>query len=172
MTRSPSPSSRPKSPEQPFDSVIHHEERLATLREESHLQELERLAQEEVRHREELKRDLKAREEEANRLELANLATNPDAREAIMDKIRAMRNEKPPEIVPMGRTPSMQAQFELEQAAGRAAVAKAEAEMAHNRELAAKVKAQEEARQAQLTPVYHPNPRQNEVFPASKATLK
>jgi hypothetical protein len=46
-------------------------------------------------------------------------------RERFLRRIRAMQEEDKP-IVPMGRTPAMMPQFEAEQAAGRAAVKKAE----------------------------------------------
>jgi hypothetical protein len=46
-------------------------------------------------------------------------------RERFLKRIRAMQEEDKP-IVPMGRTPAMMPQFEAEQAAGRAAVRKAE----------------------------------------------
>ena len=122
---------------------------------------------------EEAAREARIREEEAKQLtDKANLLSDIPNREILLDKIRKMREQgKPQEAVYPPLSPDQQARLDKEQADGRAAVAKAEAMAAENRERAAKVEAEERARQAQMTPVVHPNPSQNEVFPATGATL-
>ena len=155
-------------------SMRHNEARLEKLKEESaplvQQQEL-------VEARQQIERELRDREarkaETGSLSQILNRSDQLDTREMLMNKIREMRNEKPPEPpAPLGRTPSMQAQFEAEQAMGRAMVAKREAEMEQGRALREKLEAEERMRTAQMTPVHHPTPGQNEQFPASGATLK
>jgi hypothetical protein len=50
-------------------------------------------------------------------------------------------------------------------------VAKAEAEIERNREVQRKIAAEQQEREGTMTPVYHPNPTQQEAFPVSGATF-
>jgi hypothetical protein len=54
---------------------------------------------------------------------------------------------------------------------GRAAVAKAEAQMAYNREVQRKIAEEQAAREGTMTAVHRHNPSQTEQFTASGATL-
>jgi Tfp pilus assembly protein FimV len=96
----------------------------------------------------------------------------PATRDQLLERIRQMREEKPVEIAPVPhRTPRQQAEYEAEVAMGRAMVAKAEAEIESTREVQRKIKLEQEAREGTMTPVYHPNPTQEEAFPVSGATF-
>jgi hypothetical protein len=76
---------------------------------------------------------------------------------------------KPIEYPPL--TPEQQAQLDREQAAGRAAVARAQAELDANRERLQQQELEAKKHEGTMTPVHHPNPSQTEMFPASGATL-
>ena len=57
-----------------------------------------------------------------------------ETRDELIARIRKMRDEKPVEVeTPTFRSPGLQKEFDAEQEAGRAAVAKAQAEMERNR---------------------------------------
>src|SRR5262245_26442173 len=147
---------------EPIDSVQHHQDRASAIREQmaADAEEQERKnAQYKI---EEEKRQAAARENEVSRLQdLASLSRDQMTRDMILDRIREMRAEKPPEYEPPPRTPEQQAIFEKEQADGRAAVAKAEAAQQAHRELAAKLQATQEVTKT----IVHPNPSQSEIFP-------
>jgi hypothetical protein len=163
----------PKQPQSRTESLKHHEERLEQMRSASLTRQQEMSVEEEKRKLVAAEHEQQAREDAiALTTQYGALADQPDTREMLLDHIRRLRNEKPPEIVPIGRNAAMQAQFEAEQEAGRRAVAKAEAEAELNRQRREQYEAAERAKTAQLTPVHRENPGQNEVFPTSKATLK
>jgi hypothetical protein len=82
------------------------------------------------KHREANTAKIKAEAKEtAEDKEIANFKGLPkegETREQLLDRIRAMRDEKPVEATTeLVRSEGLQKEFELEQAAGRAAVAKA-----------------------------------------------
>ena len=90
----------------------------------------------------------------------------------LLERIRKMR-EVPAEPVYQGgyHSPEQKAALEAEQKAGREAVAKAEAAMARAQEARAKAEDEQRANEATTVPVHHPNPSQDEQYPAVKSTL-
>jgi hypothetical protein len=92
-------------------------------------------------------------------------------RDQLLQRIREMRQEKVEEPHDYYISPEQQAQLEAEQAEGRRAVAKAEAEAQRISDARILTVAAENARQGDMTPVHHPNPSQDEQYPAIKATL-
>jgi hypothetical protein len=161
-----------KAPHQP-QSVAHTESRAAAIRNEA-AEAARRMTEEETRRQErQAKREAETRDSEIDMLEdAATRLTFDDAREQLLQHIRDMREVKPAEPPPPPpRTARMEAELKAEQEAGRAAVAKAEAEIAYTRELQRKVEAERVARDGRMEPVYHANPSQNEQYPALKATL-
>jgi hypothetical protein len=92
-------------------------------------------------------------------------------RDQLLERIREMRNVKVEVAHDYYISPEQQAQLDLEQATGRAAVAKAEAEAKKISDARMLAVAVENARQADMTPVHHPNPSQDEQYPAIKSTL-
>lgn len=161
------------SPKQ-MDSFDHNEERRALMQAEyAEAERLEREREERQKH-ELVERDRVTRESEVARLtDQANLLHDITTRDILLERIRKMRDEgkkpKEPEYPPL--TPDQQAQLEREQAAGRAAVARAEALEAANRERWIREEAAERAKQAQLNPVVHPNPSQTDMYPTTGSTL-
>jgi hypothetical protein len=153
-------------PSEPIDSVQHHQDRTDAIR-----AELEKADAEQERinaqHKEnEEKRQKEAREQEVQDVEnLVGRSRDQMTRDMLLDHIRKLRAEKPPEYVAPPRTPEQQKLFEAEQAAGRAAVAKAEAAEQARREAATK------AAQEVVKTLVHPNPSQSEIFPTVKSTL-
>ena len=147
-------------PSELTDSVQHHQERTDAIR-----AEIEKADEEQERinaqHKEnEEKRQKEAREQEVQHVEnLVGLSRDQMTRDMLLDHIRKLRAEKPPEYVAPPRTP--------EQQAGREAVAKAEAALQAQREAAAKAQAMQEVTKT----VVHPNPSQSEIFPTVKSTL-
>lgn len=119
-------------------------------------------------------RDRAARLARADELEtqIVSIVSEKETRDMLLDRIRKMREEKPPEIVhETYRSPAQQEQFELEQKAGREAVARLTAEAERYKALQAKADEEERAKSAVMVPVHHPNPDMDEQFPAIKATL-
>ena len=92
-------------------------------------------------------------------------------RDQLLERIREMRNVRVEVAHDYYISPEQQAQLDLEQATGRAAVAKAEAEARRISDARMLTVAAENARQADMNPVHHPNPSQDEQYPAVKATL-
>ena len=92
-------------------------------------------------------------------------------RDQLLERIREMRNAKVEVAYDYYISPEQQAQLDLEQATGRAAVARAEAEAKKISDARMLAVAIENARQGDMTPVHHPNPSQDEQYPAVKATL-
>jgi hypothetical protein len=161
-----------------LDSIVHHEERAARMRAAS--EEIAQLAAkaEIQRQAQQAQRELTARHARADELEAkAGLIHENETREMLLDRIRKLREEKPAEIVHVGyRSPEQQATFEAEQKAGREAVARAEAEIERIRDYW-RQQTETAAKQASgptpwtVSPVHHPNPSQDEQYPAVKATL-
>jgi hypothetical protein len=93
------------------DSVRHHEDRLASIKDEN--EHIEQVAK-----------------EDAENQEIANFHGLPkegETRDQLLDRIRKMREAPPKEPEPeVFRSEAQQKEFDAEQAAGKAAVAKAE----------------------------------------------
>jgi hypothetical protein len=92
------------------------------------------------KHREAAKAKIQAENKEiAEDKEIAvskQLPQHGETREELLARIRKMREEKPVEVeTPVFRSEGLQKEFDAEQEAGRAAVAKAAAEMERNRAL-------------------------------------
>lgn len=155
------------------DSIIKAEDRAARIRSEARRLEREQARAEAERKRRTVERDEEILRVEDEAIEKVGLISSDETREHLLDRIREMREtgtQEPPPPPPL--TERMRQQLEAEQAAGRAAVEKAEAEMEHARAMRERNEAEERARSGFMTPVHHPNPSQDEQFPANKATLK
>jgi stalled ribosome rescue protein Dom34 len=150
------------------DSIISAQERAAKIREESAQIEREQAEQAEKQRVQQAAQKAVAVQQEARNIELVSSGTT---REHLLDYIRRKREEKPVEIAPLGRTPGQMQEFNAEIEAGRAAVAKAEREQNMYREKFQNEAAIEQARTGHMEQVYNPNPDQQQVFPALKATL-
>jgi hypothetical protein len=113
-----------------------------------------------------------ARQDEDAFIERVTKLSDPISRDALLQRIRDMRNEtgekpyKPPPV-----HPNIMAQTEREQEQGR--IAQQQAQARYDAQQALRIAQQKEdaEKQGSMTPVAHPNPTQNEQFPASKATL-
>jgi len=89
-------------------------------------------------------------------------------RDQLLERIRQMREEMVEVVHNYYISPEQQAQLGREQAAGRAAVAAEEA----RQQQAAQARALAVAdKQGVMEQVHHPNPSQEEQYPAIKATL-
>jgi hypothetical protein len=159
-----------KKPEpQHAASVTHHEDRLKAMQEQFAKTQEADAAAEKQRTEAQAHQDKATREEHIKTLEKQHsLVHETDTREAIMDKIRAMRDERQGEPIPLGHTEESMQQLTAEQEAGRAAVKRAEAEQERTRQLRERLAAEE---MAKMREVHHPNPSQHEQFPATDATL-
>jgi hypothetical protein len=117
-----------------FDTTRYHEERRAK-------------ADAQIAMAEKKKAEDKAARTAAENAEIAGFQGLPkdgETREQLLARIRLMREQHPPEVKPEGyRSPGMLKTFNEEQEAGRAAVAKAEAEWEMYQ--AARLKAEAEA---------------------------
>lgn len=157
--------------ERSTDSVAHHEERHEKMRAEA--AELQQAAAKAQAQRESsrVEREQYIREAENQDLtQQVGLVQQGDTREMLLDRIRKQREDKPAEVAeqPVYRSPELQKQFEAEQQAGRAAVAKNEAAEERGREARRKYEEEDRARQGTMETVHHPNPSQDEVYPTSK----
>lgn len=106
--------------EEKFESTTHHEERKAAIQAEN--------------------------KQLAENQEIANFKGLPQAgetREQLLDRIRAMREEKPSEPeAPVFRSEGLQKEFEAEQKAGQEAVAKHAEQAEHLRKLSQQAEAE------------------------------
>jgi hypothetical protein len=162
------PDQTTEKPPEPTDSIQHNQDRADAIRTqmEKDVEEQER-KNEQYREQEQKRQDA-AREQEVGRLQdMATLTRDQMTRDMLLDRIRAMRNEKPPEYVPPQRTPEQQKLLEAEMQAGREAVAKAEAALQERREAMARMNVTQEV----VKTIQHPNPSQSEIFPTVKSTL-
>jgi hypothetical protein len=154
------------------DLEKHHKQRASDIRAAIQSEQNENAENRVNRETLDKSRDEIARENEIKFLQdQVGLVREGETREMLLNRIRRMREEKPRVIEPPPLSPEMQAQLDREQAAGRAAVAKAEAEHAKYRELWHKEEEDEKRRQPELNPLQHPNPSQEEQYPATGATL-
>jgi hypothetical protein len=156
------------------DSVKHHEKRASNMRAEAQADQDAKSETEVNRATHDKGREERAREHEIQFLEdQAGIVREGETREMLLDRIRKMREVKEEEPKPIARTPELQEQFNREIEAGRAAVARAEAEQNKYRDI--RYKQEEEERQRrnepELVPVHHPNPSQDQQYPATAATL-
>ena len=152
------------------DSLAHNTDRSAQMREE--YREHVRKRTEEEAQREfdaALRREESIKDDEKR---VRDIIPPGMTRDQLLDRIREMRNEKVEEVEPVYYVhPQVQAQIDLEQAEGRRQVALAEAERQRMFDAQMLAVAAEQARQGDMTPVHHPNPSQDEQYPAIKATL-
>lgn len=150
------------------DSVAHHTERSAQMREESKdvaRQQAKADAQSALQRA--VQRELSI---DAQEKQVIDLIPPGITRDQLLDRIREMRDEKVEVAHDYYISPEMQAQLDLEQKVGREMVAREEARQrraAETRTLAVAT----DTGQGGMTPVHHPNPDQQEQYPAVKATL-
>jgi hypothetical protein len=159
-------SPRKKKMTKETDSVEHLAKLTAQLRKESeyNAQQQEKIeAQQKLQAAEQRELYIQAEEKK-----ITDLIAPGTTRDQLLDRIRAMREEKVVEVHDYYMSPEQKEQLRLEQEMGRAMVAKAEAEAQRFREARALAAA---AAQGEMVPVHHPNPDQNEQYPAVKATL-
>lgn len=150
------------------DSLTHHADRSAQMREEYKEHVRQRAladAQSELQRAEQRKQSIDAQEQQVN-----DLIPPGITRDQLLERIQQMREEKTPDTYEYYISPEMQAQLDLEQAEGRRMVAAEE----ERQRRAAEVRALSVAaadRQGVMVGVHHPNPSQDEQYPAVKATL-
>jgi hypothetical protein len=155
------------------DSITHTEERRAKMQAESDEQKMEREEAEAERKDKQAVRDREAKEEQVEFLtKQASLVQAGDTRDHLLERIRAMRDEKPYEPPPPPPLSDFhREQLRLEQEAGAAGVKRAEAEVERNREIQRRAAEEQAKREGVMEVVRHPNPGQKEQFPAQNATL-
>jgi hypothetical protein len=155
------------------DSVTHHEERHAHMRDEAAAQQAMANEAEEKREAATVEREGYIREAEDQELtKQAGLMQHGETREMLLDRVRKMREEKPKEEErPVFRVESLQKEAEAEQEEGRKTLARIAAEMEKNREIGRKQEEEDRAKKkdpGMTETVHHPNPSQDQVFPTSK----
>jgi hypothetical protein len=157
------------------DSLTHHEDRRAKMQQEAAVQHQQDAEAETKRELTQADRERKMREAETQELaQQVALVKETDTREMLLERIRQQRAATPKEVEddqPGYRSEGMQKQFELEQETGRKAVAAEEARQEQQREIWRKQDEEERKRQGTMETVHHPNPGQDEQYPADKATL-
>jgi len=155
------------------DSILSAQARAAMIREESARIEREQAEAAEHQKAHRARQDEEGRKQaDADLNRAAASISELESREQLLGEIRKMREDKPVEVAAVAhRTERMIQELNAEQEAGRAAVAKAEAERERNRGIATKIEDDERKRLGTMTPVHHPNPGQEEQYPASGATL-
>jgi hypothetical protein len=145
------------------ESLQHHEETRAAFKAVIEQQDKE---QEEINAKlqvQQEERKQQAREDDIKRLEqYADISRDQLTRDMILERIRRMREDKPQEIVPPPLSKWDKERLEMEQQAGREALARVQAMM---KPPSTEVVASE------MTPVHHPNPSQDEIYPTVKSTL-
>jgi hypothetical protein len=162
------------SKERNADSINDMAERKAKIREEAERIEREQAAAEERRQEKQAVRDMKIEDDDADMLERhANRLSDLGTRDQLLERVREMRlettgNAQPP---PSPMTEFQKQQLEIEQQAGREAVAKAEKLREETRVQREKMAAETKAREGHMAEVHHPNPGQDEQYPGNRATL-
>jgi hypothetical protein len=150
------------------DSIVHTEERRARMQAESDEQAMEREAIEEERKEKQGERERKATEEETRLLtEQASLIKDGESRDQLLERIRQLREQaKPPgPPAPLGISAYQQSIREIEEEAGRQAVARAEANMVEWRKNQEAAEKERLKREGEMQEVRHPNPSMQEQFP-------
>jgi hypothetical protein len=151
------------------DSIVSAQARGARIREEAEQLEREQAQAAEKQQDHQAKLDEIARQQEVTGIEIVSAG---ETREHLLQRVRDMRNKGPAVPAPEGyRSPNQLAEFNAEQELGRAGVAKAEREQEMYRERRQLEAVQQQAKEGYMTPVHHPNPSQDQVYPTSKATL-
>jgi uncharacterized protein YdiU (UPF0061 family) len=154
-----------------LDSVEHNEERRTKMRDEAAVQQAQADAARRASVLEQDARERTIRETENQELtQQVGLVKEGETREMLLERIRKLRAEMEPKIEdqPIPIPPEQQKRTEMEQQAGREAVARAEQEVERNRELWRKQEEEERARKGSMETMHHPNPAQNEQYPTSK----
>jgi hypothetical protein len=162
-----------KPPEPPTDSVVsainRHQQMEAEAAEKlkaGQEAEARRLQREEQATKE-------ARKEEDAFIDKIASLSDITSRDALLERIREMRAEKPPAMPPPSPPhPAIAEQTRLEMEVGARNVAQAEAQRQANMPERLKALKEDAERQGGNVPVYHPNPTMNEKFPVNKATIK
>lgn len=134
------------------DSLVHDEVRANNIREETARIERERAEIEKNERAHAARREQERRRiEDADVERLGSLLGGIKTRDQLLDYVRATREPPPPPPPPPPLTDRMRAELAAEQEAGRAAVAKAEAQLAHARELQQRFEAR--AREGAVQPI-------------------
>ena len=152
------------------DSLNANQQRLERLRAEAKEQEAARQAAEERRLAREAADREEAKKQEQEYLERV-MERSPDSREALVNRIRQMREDVPKQPAPPPLTEAARKRLEEEQEAGRRALAFHQAEQERARDARIAAEKAEAEKLGHMEPVITPNPTQQEVFPAVKATL-
>ena len=150
------------------NSLTHHSDRSAQMREEykEHVRQRALVeAQEALQRAEQRKQSIDAQEQQVN-----DLIPPGITRDQLLERIQSMRTEKAPDTYEYYVSPEMQAQLDLEQTEGRRMVAAEEERQRRAAEVRA-LTVPAADRQGVMVGVHHPNPSQDEQFPAIKATL-
>jgi hypothetical protein len=161
-----------KPAEPPTDSVVSAIDRMEQM--ESEAAEKLKAAQEaEGRRlqREEQSTEQARKDEDEFIGKLATLS-DPKSHEELLERIRAMRAEKPKPYVPPPVSPAIAERTRLEMEAGARAQAMHQAAMEANMPERLQALKEEEARKGTNVPVHHQNPTMQEKFPVNKATIK
>jgi hypothetical protein len=151
----------------PADSIVSAQERSTKIREEAERLEREQADAVEKQRAHQAAMEAVARAQEVRNIEVVSTG---ETREHLLQRIRSMRQEASAvEPEPLGyRTEDQIKQLEAEQAAGRAAVAKAEEMQALYRERWQKEEAEQKAKEGTMESVYHPNPSMDQVYPTNR----
>jgi len=156
--------------DKPSDSIVSAQERAAMIREESERIEREQalVAEQQREHQKQV--TVTSRQDEVKNVEII---ASGETREHLLQRIRDLREDKPEPPAPEGfRSEGQIKEFNAEQEAGRAAVAKAQAEQERHRERWHEEAIAEQERTGRMEPVHHANPAQNQAYPVSKASFK
>jgi hypothetical protein len=150
---------RPPKMSKQTDSIVSAQERAAKIREESARIEQEQGNAADRQREHQAALDEFARKDETARVTLAAGIAHGETRDSLLQRIRDMRENPPTLAVPVEtyRSERMQKEFEAEIALGRAAVAKAEAEMAANRDRVQQEDRANELRLGTMEPVFRAN---------------
>lgn len=155
----------------PTESILSAAERTVKYKAEVAKQAEEAKAAQAQRAEWQRRIDAETRQQQDALLENIGQHTGDEALALIHDHIRKMREEPAPAPVRMPLTDRMREKLEAEQAYGRMIVERNRVEMEASQALRFKRQQEEAAKQPMLTPVIHPNPGQDEQFPAAKSTL-
>lgn len=158
-----------------FDSIKQREKIAADMVRNAKLDMREQEEHKRLQDEHQARRDAEIRETEDKDIQQIHKLSDIGTRDELLSRIREMREPPPsPPELPLGHgrvSIRMIDEFNAEQEAGRAAVAKAEAELQRGREMRKRIEEEEKLRQGTMEPVFHPNPGQGEMFPSSGATL-
>jgi len=159
-TPEPTPESTPELPEP--DSLRQQREERAALEARFAEQDREQAALNAKFKAEEDERRQKAHTTEIANLErYVGLARDQMTRDMLLERIRKMREDKPKEYEPPPLSQADKERLEREQKAGREALAMVQAKMGIIPTPTV----------PDATPVHHPNPSQDEIYPTIKSTL-